>query len=159
MKQECQSKLDEALARAIYASGTPLSVTENRYWREALKLSQARIRAAFQAFFRWTTLGGRVCPSDDAGGRESQRRSVRQCTYRQLDQCTGREHLELSVGYTEAYFLQRRGDGRTQAHRRLHRGRDFEGCGENWNLQGFRSCYRQCEQHEGRVDNRQSALS
>ncbi|XP_040076165.1 zinc finger BED domain-containing protein 4-like [Ixodes scapularis] len=43
MTQGCQSKLDEALARAIYASGTPLSVTENRYWREAFKL----LRPAF----------------------------------------------------------------------------------------------------------------
>lgn len=38
MTPEDQEKIDQALARAIYSSGTPFSITENTYWQEALKL-------------------------------------------------------------------------------------------------------------------------
>ncbi|KAM6453426.1 uncharacterized protein PHA67_019283 [Liasis olivaceus] len=38
MRPENQEKIDHALARAIYASGSALSITENAYWQEAFKL-------------------------------------------------------------------------------------------------------------------------
>jgi hypothetical protein len=38
MSSKTQEKIDRALARAIYASYTPLSITENPYWQEAFKL-------------------------------------------------------------------------------------------------------------------------
>ncbi|XP_059589234.1 uncharacterized protein LOC132252439 [Alligator mississippiensis] len=38
MSKEDQEKADERLARAIFASGTPLSITENQYWKEHYKL-------------------------------------------------------------------------------------------------------------------------
>lgn len=37
MSKEVQEKADETLARAIFASGTPLSITENKYWVEHYK--------------------------------------------------------------------------------------------------------------------------
>ncbi|XP_059587962.1 uncharacterized protein LOC132252076 [Alligator mississippiensis] len=38
MTPKDQEKIDQALARAIYSSGTPLSINENAYWQEAFTL-------------------------------------------------------------------------------------------------------------------------
>ncbi|XP_048341864.1 uncharacterized protein LOC125426986 [Sphaerodactylus townsendi] len=38
MSKEDKEKADETLARAIFASGAPLSITENPYWKEHYKL-------------------------------------------------------------------------------------------------------------------------
>ncbi|XP_008102170.1 uncharacterized protein LOC103277764 [Anolis carolinensis] len=38
MSKEEQERADETLARAIFASGMPLSLTENQYWREHYKV-------------------------------------------------------------------------------------------------------------------------
>jgi hypothetical protein len=42
--------IDSVLARAIYASGTPLSITENKYWQQAFKL----IRPSYQLPSRYS---------------------------------------------------------------------------------------------------------
>lgn len=42
--------IDTALARAIYSSGTPLSITQNKYWQQAFKL----IRPSYQLPSRYS---------------------------------------------------------------------------------------------------------